>query len=43
MEGLRRQIEMCESLQGFMIYNAISGGTGSGMTSKIYEELGDEY
>ena len=43
IEGLRRQVEMCESLQGFMILNAISGGTGSGMTSKVLEELGDEY
>lgn len=30
-------------MQGFMIFNAISGGTGSGFSSVLLERLADEY
>ena len=30
-------------MQGFMIFNAISGGTGSGFSSILLERLADEY
>ena len=35
--------ERCDSMQGFMIFNAISGGTGSGFSSILLERLADEY
>ena len=30
-------------MQGFLLFNAISGGTGSGLSSVLLERLADEY
>ena len=43
LEGIRKVSEKCDSMQGFMIFNAISGGTGSGFSSILLERLADEY
>ena len=37
MEKVLKMAEKCDNLQGFMIYNSIGGGTGSGMASYILE------
>ncbi|CAL6001559.1 Alpha-tubulin [Hexamita inflata] len=43
VESVRKQAEDCQSLQGFMIYRSISGGTGSGLGSAILEYLSDQF
>ena len=43
LEGVRKVSERCESMQGFHLFNAISGGTGSGFSSILLERLADEY
>ena len=43
LEGIRKITERCDSMQGFMIFNAISGGTGSGFSSMVLERLADEF
>ncbi|VEL32780.1 unnamed protein product [Protopolystoma xenopodis] len=42
-EALRHEIESCEHLQGFVIYQSLSGGTGSGFVSSLLEKLAEEY
>uniref|UniRef100_H2ZI38 Tubulin alpha chain n=1 Tax=Ciona savignyi TaxID=51511 RepID=H2ZI38_CIOSA len=37
--GLFKLAEACDSLQGFMIYHSLGGGTGSGFTSVLMERL----
>ncbi|CAL6023303.1 Alpha-tubulin [Hexamita inflata] len=43
VESVRKQAEDCQSLQGFMIYRSISGGTGSGLGSAILEYISDQF
>jgi len=43
LDEIRRMTERCDSMQGFLLFNAISGGTGSGFTSILLERLADEY
>jgi tubulin alpha len=43
LDGIRRQAEQCSSLQGFLISHSVGGGTGSGFTSLLMEELSDNY
>ena len=43
MEGIRKVTERCDSMQGFLLFNAISGGTGSGFSAILLERLADEY
>ena len=43
-DKLRKLVENCDNLSGFMINHSISGGTGSGLTSLILEKLSiDDY
>jgi tubulin alpha len=43
LETIRKMTENCESLQGFLLFNSIGGGTGSGHTSSIIESLSRDY
>ena len=43
LESVRRMSERCDSMQGFLLFNAISGGTGSGFSAILLERLADEY
>lgn len=40
---LRTLAEHCASPQGIMIFNSVGGGTGSGLSSLILEELPDDF
>ncbi|XP_039290965.1 tubulin alpha-4 chain-like [Nilaparvata lugens] len=40
---LRRITECCNSLQGFVVYHSFGGGTGSGLTASLMEELAAEF
>ena len=43
LDSIQRQAEQCSSLQGFLISHSLGGGTGSGFTSLVMEELSDDY
>jgi tubulin alpha len=35
LDRIRKAADECTGLQGFMIYNSVGGGTGSGFTSLL--------
>ena len=43
LNTLRALAENCSSLQGFMITHSFGGGTGSGFTSRLLENIAMEY
>ncbi|XP_023563575.1 tubulin alpha-8 chain-like isoform X1 [Octodon degus] len=43
MEQIRKVTDHCSDLQGFLIFNSFGGGTGSGFTSLLMEQLSVEY
>jgi tubulin alpha len=43
LDSVRRQAEQCSSTQGFLISHSLGGGTGSGFTSLLMEQLSDHY
>ncbi|OMJ66637.1 hypothetical protein SteCoe_36460 [Stentor coeruleus] len=43
MEKLRILAEACDNLQGFSLYFATGGGSGSGISSMILERINSEY
>jgi tubulin alpha len=43
METIRASVIRCDSPQGFLLFNSISGGTGSGFCSLLHERLSVEY
>ncbi|KAH8959182.1 hypothetical protein BDL97_06G066700 [Sphagnum fallax] len=43
LEKIRKQVELCDSLQSFVMLHSLGGGTGSGVGSYIVELLHDAY
>lgn len=43
LETLRKNVELCDSLQCFFMLHSLGGGTGSGLGSYILKVLKDEY
>lgn len=43
LDQLRIMIEACSSFQGFLVFNSVGGGTGSGFCSQLLEQLSSEY
>ncbi|XP_059952127.1 tubulin alpha chain-like 3 [Mesoplodon densirostris] len=43
LESLRKLAEQCCDLQGFLIFRSFGGGTGSGFTSLLMEQLSIDY
>ncbi|AFZ80267.1 tubulin alpha chain, putative [Theileria equi strain WA] len=43
MEKLHRLTDACDSVQGFLFFSAIGGGTGSGTGSLLLESIGAEF
>merc|ERR1712205_97308 len=43
LDRLRKLADQCTGLQGFMIFNAVGGGTGSGLGSLLLERLSVDY
>jgi len=43
LDRIRRLADSCEGLQGFMIFHAFGGGTGSGFGSLLLERLSVDY
>ena len=40
---VRKEVENCDSLQGFQIFHSLGGGSGSGMGSLILDKLREDY
>ena len=43
LEAARKEIELCDTLQGFIITHSLGGGTGSGMGTLLLSRLREEY
>lgn len=43
LNAIRCLVEQCESFAGFLIFHSIGGGTGSGFTTLLLENLADLY
>jgi tubulin epsilon len=43
LEGIRHNVEKCESLQAFFLTHSLGGGTGSGLGSYFLTVLADEF
>jgi tubulin alpha len=43
LDRVRKLVDNCSSLQGFMVFNAVGGGTGSGLGSLLLERLSMDY
>ncbi|XP_033628516.1 tubulin delta chain-like [Asterias rubens] len=43
IEALRREVELCDCYCGAVMVHSLSGGTGSGLGSSLYEKIRDEY
>jgi tubulin alpha len=43
LDRIRKLADNCTGLQGFLIFNAVGGGTGSGLGSLLLERLSSDY
>jgi tubulin alpha len=43
LESIRKLISTCTNFKGFIIFNGVDGGTGSGLAACLLEELPNEY
>ncbi|CAD8055011.1 unnamed protein product [Paramecium primaurelia] len=43
LERIRMLADNCSSVQGFMMFNSVGGGTGSGLGTLLFEKLSDDY
>ena len=43
LEVVRREVEGCDYYSGCVLFHSLSGGTGSGLTSRLVERIRDEY
>ena len=43
MSKIRNMADQCQALQGFIIFHAFGGGTGSGFTSLLMDRLCNDY
>ncbi|ODV87757.1 hypothetical protein CANARDRAFT_25974 [[Candida] arabinofermentans NRRL YB-2248] len=43
MDMLSREIDSCDSFEGFQLIHSVAGGTGSGLGSFLLEELSDRF
>lgn len=41
--AIRKEVDMCDAITGFFIYHSMGGGTGSGLTTLIAENLATEF
>ncbi|GAA50555.1 tubulin alpha [Clonorchis sinensis] len=43
MDRIRKLVDQCDGLQGFLFFHSFGGGTGSGFTSLLMERLSVDY
>jgi tubulin alpha len=43
LNAIRKTVDLCDGLQGFLIFHSVAGGTGSGFASLLLEQLSQDY
>lgn len=43
LDRIRKVADQCQALQGFILFRAFGGGTGSGFTTLLLQRLCDDY
>ncbi len=43
LDRIRKLADNCSGLQGFLVFNAVGGGTGSGLGALLLERLSVDY
>lgn len=43
LDRIRKLADNCTGLQGFLVFNSVGGGTGSGLGSLLLERLSVDY
>jgi tubulin alpha len=43
LDRIRKLADQCTGLQGFLVFNSVGGGTGSGLGSLLLERLSVDY
>ena len=43
VDKIRKLADLCNGLQGFLVFHAFGGGTGSGFTSLLMEQITKDY
>jgi len=43
LNAIRKTVDQCAGLQGFLIFHSVAGGTGSGFASLLLEHLSQDY
>lgn len=43
LDRIRKVVDDCNTLQGFILFRAFGGGTGSGFTTLLLENLSRDY
>ena len=43
LDRIQKLTDMCDGLQGFLVFHSFGGGTGSGFTSLLMERLSVDY
>ena len=43
LDKVRKMVDACQGLQGFLVFHSFGGGTGSGFTSLLMERLSVDY
>ncbi len=43
MNVIRKEVELCDYLQGFQLVHSLAGGTGSGFGALIINKLREEF
>jgi tubulin alpha len=43
LNTIRKIVDQCDALQGFLIFHSVGGGTGSGFASLLLEHLSQDY
>lgn len=40
---IRKEVDLCQAIEGFFVLHSMGGGTGSGLTSLLMEYLSSEF
>ncbi len=43
MDALRKEVDKCSNLQGFFVFHAFGGGTGSGVGVELLDSLRENF
>lgn len=43
MDRLRKVVEQCPNVEGFLLFRSFGGGTGSGFTCNLLQHLCEDY